>query len=76
MKTIFAGVQDELPADNGGGSRPSRGGHHHQEGCPIAKPLPADEPKQDVFGCMAGTAEISGDIEAPLTPARAWKAPG
>jgi hypothetical protein len=40
MKTIFAGVQDELPADNGGGSRPSRGGYYHQERCPIASHYP------------------------------------
>jgi hypothetical protein len=31
-----------------------------------AMPLvPTDKPKRDVFGCMAGTAEIIGDIEAP-----------
>jgi hypothetical protein len=27
-----------------------------------------------VFGCMIGTAEIIGDIEAPVVPARAWQA--
>jgi hypothetical protein len=27
--------------------------------------VPTDKPKRDVFGCMAGTAEIIGDIEAP-----------
>ncbi|MGH7277980.1 MAG: hypothetical protein ACREJG_04760 [Candidatus Rokuibacteriota bacterium] len=30
--------------------------------------------RRDVFGCMAGTADIVGDIQAPVLPARAWKA--
>jgi len=34
--------------------------------------VPAMQP--NVFGCMAGTAEIVGDIEAPVVPPRAWKA--
>jgi antitoxin (DNA-binding transcriptional repressor) of toxin-antitoxin stability system len=41
---------------------------------PIAKLVPTDEPNHDVFGCMAGTAEIRGDIEAPVVSARARKA--
>jgi prevent-host-death family protein len=45
-----------------------------KRGIPIAKLVPADEPIQNVFGCMAGTAEITGDIEAPVAPARVWKA--
>jgi prevent-host-death family protein len=45
-----------------------------KRGVPIAKLVPTDEPSHDVFGCMAGTAEIIGDIEAPVVPARAWKA--
>jgi antitoxin (DNA-binding transcriptional repressor) of toxin-antitoxin stability system len=40
---------------------------------PSAKLVPTDEVNHDVFGCMAGTAEIIGDIEAPVIPARAWK---
>ena len=55
--------------------------HRHRQaiiitkrGVPIAKLVPTDEPKHDVFGCMAGSADIIGDIEAPVVPARDWKA--
>jgi len=44
-----------------------------KKGRPVAKLVPADEEAIDVFGCMAGTAEIVGDVEAPVVPARAWK---
>ena len=44
-----------------------------KKGVPVAKLVPADEPPRDVFGCMAGTAGIVGDLEAPVVPARAWK---
>ena len=45
-----------------------------KNGRPVAKLVPADESRADVFGCMAGTAEIRGDIVAPVLPARTWKA--
>ena len=45
-----------------------------KRGIPIAKLVPTDEPNHDVFGCMAGSAEIIGDIEIPVVPSRAWKA--
>lgn len=45
-----------------------------KKGVPVAKLVPADAASTDVFGCMAGTAEILGDIEAPVVPARVWKA--
>lgn len=45
-----------------------------KKGVPVAKLVPVDEPPGDVFGCMAGTAEITGDLEAPVVPAQAWKA--
>ena len=45
-----------------------------KRGVPIAKLVPTDAPKHEVFGCMAGTAEIIGDIESPVVPSRAWKA--
>ena len=55
--------------------------HRHRQaiiitkrGVPIAKLVPTDEVNHDVFGCMAGTADITGDIEEPLLPARVWKA--
>ncbi|HBH01442.1 MAG: hypothetical protein A2W08_03090 [Candidatus Rokubacteria bacterium RBG_16_73_20] len=46
-----------------------------KKGVPVAKLVPADEEITDVFGCMAGTAEVTGDVEAPVVPPRAWKAP-
>jgi hypothetical protein len=39
----------------------------------VAKLVPTDDDVVDVFGCMAGTAEIVGDVEAPVVPVRAWK---
>jgi antitoxin (DNA-binding transcriptional repressor) of toxin-antitoxin stability system len=44
-----------------------------KKGRPVAKLVPPDEPAPDVFGCMAGTAEIVGDVEAPVVPIRSWK---
>lgn len=47
-----------------------------KKGRPVAKLVPADAPATDVFGCMAGTARIAGDIEAPVLTADTWKAVG
>jgi len=44
-----------------------------KKGVPVAKLVPADAPPRDVFGCMADTAEIRGDVEAPVLPAKAWR---
>ena len=45
-----------------------------KKGRPVAKLVPADTPAANVFGCMAGTARIAGDIEASVIPAEAWDA--
>lgn len=45
-----------------------------KKGKPVAKLVPPDEESADILGCMAGTAEIAGDVEAPVVDARAWKA--
>ncbi len=45
-----------------------------KKGKPVAKLVPPDEQTSDVFGCMAGTAEIAGDVEAPVVSARSWTA--
>ena len=42
-----------------------------KKGRPVAKLVPAD-----VFGCMAGTARITGDVEAPVLGAAEWEAVG
>ncbi|PYO20611.1 MAG: type II toxin-antitoxin system prevent-host-death family antitoxin [Candidatus Rokuibacteriota bacterium] len=39
-----------------------------KKGKPVAKLVPPDEPRKDVFGCMAGTIKILGDVEAPVLP--------
>jgi len=45
-----------------------------KRGVPVAKLVPADPPKKkDIFGCMRGTVEIVGDIEAPLCTDEEWK---
>jgi prevent-host-death family protein len=47
-----------------------------KKGRPVAKLVPPDAPPTDVFGCMAGTARIVGDIEGPVLSVRTWKAVG
>jgi antitoxin (DNA-binding transcriptional repressor) of toxin-antitoxin stability system len=47
-----------------------------KKGRAVAKLVPPDAPASDVFGCMAGTARIVGDILAPAVPAEAWDAVG
>jgi prevent-host-death family protein len=44
-----------------------------KKGRPVAKLVPVEDLEPDVFGCMAGTADIVGDVEAPVLPVRAWK---
>ena len=43
-----------------------------KNGKPVAKLVPADEPNNDVFGCLVGEIEILGDIESPILPAEDW----
>jgi antitoxin (DNA-binding transcriptional repressor) of toxin-antitoxin stability system len=45
-----------------------------KKGRPVAKLVPPDAPATDVFGCMAGTARIVGDVEAPVVAPEAWEA--
>ena len=37
-----------------------------KRGKPVAKLVPVDERAPDVFGCMAGTVKIHGDIIEPI----------
>jgi len=39
-----------------------------KKGKPVAKLVPPDEPKRDVFGCMAGTATIGRLPSGPRRP--------
>ena len=45
-----------------------------KKGVPVAKLVPTGKSRSDLFGCMAGTAEILGDIQAPVAPVKAWNA--
>ena len=47
-----------------------------KKGRAVAKLVPPDAAAPDVFGCMAGTARIVGDIEAPVVAADSWGAAG
>jgi len=47
-----------------------------KKGRAVAKLVPPDAPATDVFGCMAGTARIVGDVQAPILPTGAWEAIG
>ena len=44
-----------------------------KRGKPVVKVIPAESEKDDIFGFMAGKAEIVGDIESPAVPLREWK---
>ncbi len=44
-----------------------------KKGRPVAKLVPAEEPSGELFGCLAGTVEIIGDIESPVEPVEVWK---
>jgi prevent-host-death family protein len=39
-----------------------------KKGKPVAKLVPPDEPKRDVFGCMADAFTFIGDVESPVLP--------
>jgi prevent-host-death family protein len=45
-----------------------------KKGRAVAKLVPHDAPATDVFGCMAGTARIVGEVEASMFPEDAWGA--
>lgn len=44
-----------------------------KRGVPVARLVPPPVPAANVFGCMAGTASIVGDVESPVLPPSAWK---
>ena len=45
-----------------------------KKGRAVAALVPTEAPPTDVFGCMAGTARIVGDVEAPVVSIAAWEA--
>jgi prevent-host-death family protein len=45
-----------------------------KRGKPIAKLVPADESRSEVFDSLKGKIEILGDIVSPVVPAEDWDA--
>jgi prevent-host-death family protein len=43
-----------------------------KKGRPVAKLVPADETVPNVFGCLAGVLEVTGDLMAPVVPPETW----
>lgn len=44
-----------------------------KRGKPVVKVVPVEPENDDIFGFMAGKAEIIGDIESPVVPLKDWK---
>jgi prevent-host-death family protein len=44
-----------------------------KNGRPVARIVPAEKPREDIFGCLKGIVRITGDIEAPVVPASDWE---
>jgi prevent-host-death family protein len=44
-----------------------------KKGRPVARIVPAEKPREDIFGCLKGIVQIIGDIEAPVVPASDWE---
>ncbi len=45
-----------------------------KRGKPIAKLIPADEGRSEVFDCLKGKIEILGDIVSPVVSPDDWEA--
>ena len=45
-----------------------------KKGRPVAKLVPAEDPSDDVFGCLRGQMKIVGDILSPVVPLEDWEA--
>ena len=44
-----------------------------KKGRPVVRVVPAGDPPTDIFGCLAGIVEITGDIEGPVVPPSDWE---
>jgi len=44
-----------------------------KHGKPVAKLVPAEKQRDDIFGYMARKAKIVGDIVGPTTPLEDWE---
>jgi prevent-host-death family protein len=43
-----------------------------KKGRPVVKVIPADQPIDDIFGCLRDEVEILGDIVSPAVPLEDW----
>lgn len=44
-----------------------------KRGRPVARIVPVEKPQEDIFGCLKGIVQITGDIEAPVVPFSDWE---
>lgn len=44
-----------------------------KHGRPVAKLVPVDSDSDDIFGCLAGIARITGDVVSPAVPLEEWE---
>ncbi len=44
-----------------------------KKGRPVARIVPAEKPREDIFGCLKGIVRITGDIESPVVPVSDWE---
>jgi prevent-host-death family protein len=44
-----------------------------KKGRPVVRIVPAEKPREGIFGCLKGIVQITGDIEAPVVPASDWE---
>ncbi len=44
-----------------------------KKGVAVAKLMPVEDVERDIFGCLAGTIEITGDIEASVVTPATWE---
>jgi prevent-host-death family protein len=44
-----------------------------KKGRPVARIVPAEKPREDIFGCLKGIVQITGDIESPVVPSSDWE---
>ena len=58
-----------MSAPDGRGGTAAQADHNHKEGETGRQAGPVEEKPIDLFGCMAGTAKICGDIIGPIEDA-------
>ncbi len=44
-----------------------------KKGRPVARIVPAEKPRENIFGCLKGIVQITGDIESPVVPSSDWE---